>query len=73
MKPELYKKIVLTKDVPEEGLRAGDVATLVDFAPEVPGEEEHAILDLFNAFGEPYVGVRVPLSAVAPFTSEQLS
>lgn len=73
MKPELYKTIVLTKDVPEEGLRAGDTATLVDYVPSTPGQEEYAILDLFNSFGEPYIGVMVPLSAVAPFSPAELS
>ena len=37
---ELYSEVILTRDVPEEGLRAGDVGTIVErhVAPGAGGE-----------------------------------
>jgi hypothetical protein len=33
MTMELYQEVSLTRDLAEYGLRAGDIATLVDFVP----------------------------------------
>ena len=33
MELELYKKVVIIKDLPEYDLRSGDVATLIDYVP----------------------------------------
>jgi hypothetical protein len=37
---ELYQEVSLTRDLPEYGLRAGDIATLVDFVPHPNNGEE---------------------------------
>lgn len=34
---ELYQEISLARDLPEYGLRSGDIATLVDFVPHPSG------------------------------------
>ena len=52
MKPAFFKEVSLVRDIPEAGLRAGDVATPVDYAPHAAGGEEGAVLELFNAIGE---------------------
>ncbi|MEP7285880.1 MAG: DUF4926 domain-containing protein [Chloroflexota bacterium] len=31
MKPELYSRVVVNRDLPEEHLRRGDVATVVEY------------------------------------------
>lgn len=72
MKIELYKEIALVRDVPEEGLRAGDVATLIDYVPHPAGGEEGAVLELFNAVGESIAVITVPLSFIAPLQSNQI-
>ena len=36
MTPELYKEVALRRDVPEHGLKAGDVAMLVELVPGPP-------------------------------------
>ena len=47
MKFQLYKQVVLTRDIPEDGFRKGDVATFVDCHrhPE-PGGEARAPLEV---------------------------
>jgi len=48
----LYQRVALNKDVPEQGLKKGDVATLVDFVPSPEGGEQGCLLEVFNALGE---------------------
>ena len=69
---EMYKEVALTKDIPAENLRKGDVATLIDRVPHPSGGEEGAVLELFNAVGESIAVVVVPLSAVAPLRADQV-
>ena len=69
---EMYKEVALTKDIPSENLRQGDVATLIDRVPHPSGGEEGAVLELFNAVGESFAVVVVPLSAVAPLRADQV-
>lgn len=69
---EMYKEVALTKDIPSENLRNGDVATLIDRVPHPSGGEEGAVLELFNAVGESVAVVVVPISAVAPLQPNQM-
>lgn len=72
MKPDLYKEVYLTQDIPEEGLRAGDVAVLVDYVPHPSFGEEGAVLEVFNAVGESIAVTVVPLSSIASLNSDQI-
>ena len=72
IKLELYKEVALTKDMPTESLRKGDVATLVDIVPHPADGEDGAVLELFNAIGESIAVTVVPLSAIAPLRSDQV-
>jgi hypothetical protein len=72
MEMELFKEVALTRDIPAENLRKGDVATLVDFVPHPAGGETGAVLELFNAIGESIAVTIVPLSAIAPLRSDQM-
>jgi hypothetical protein len=67
MKPELelYKEVALLRDVPEHGLKRGDVATLVDFAPG-EGNERGAVLEVFDAVGNSIAVVILPDHEVEP-------
>ena len=70
---ELYKQVALARDIPEDGLRKGDIATVVDRHPssEPDGEEGYSI-EVFNAIGET-VGVTVaPASAIEPLREDQV-
>lgn len=72
MKLKLYQEVALLRDVPDENLRSGDVAMLVDYVPHPRGGEEGAVLEVFNAVGESIAVVTVPASAVAPLRADQV-
>ena len=64
MELELYKEVVIIKDLPEYDLRSGDVATLIDFIPHPEQGEEGAILEVFNDLGESMQVLTVPKSSL---------
>ncbi|MBL8166160.1 MAG: DUF4926 domain-containing protein [Anaerolineae bacterium] len=67
---ELYKQVVITRDLPEKHLYRGDVAVLVDFIEHPSGGEQGAILEVFNVLGESIDVLTVPLSAVEALRAE---
>jgi hypothetical protein len=64
MKPELYQEIALNRDFLEYNLHRGDVATLIDYVPHPTGNEEGAVLEIFNALGESVLVATVPISSI---------
>jgi hypothetical protein len=70
----LFSEVALTRDIPEEGLRRGDVATVVENLPgtEASGGEEGYMLEVFNAVGETIAVVAVPISAVQPLRASEV-
>ena len=69
---ELFKEVALTRDLPKENLRSGDVAVLVDIVAHPSGGEDGAILEVFNAVGDSIMVTTVPISAIAPLQSNQV-
>ena len=70
---ELYKQVALARDIPEDGLRKGDIATMVDLHPNPePGGEEGYSLEVFNAIGETVVVTVVPASAIELLREDQI-
>ncbi|NJL06662.1 MAG: DUF4926 domain-containing protein [Chloroflexaceae bacterium] len=63
MHPELYTRVVLTRDIPAAHLKAGDTAIYIEHLPVADGEAG-AILEVFNALGETIAVVTVPISAI---------
>jgi len=63
MTSKLYKQVILNRDIPEEGLRAGDVGYYVETLEHPSEGETGAILEIFNFGGESRL-VSVPLSAI---------
>ena len=51
MKFEMFSRVALKTDVPENGLRRGDVATIVEYHQGRPGQEPGYSLEVFNAVG----------------------
>jgi len=45
---KLYEQVVLRRDVVADGLKAGDVATLVDLVPGPEGKSQGAVLEVFT-------------------------
>jgi hypothetical protein len=72
MKYELYTRMALGVDLPEHGLRRGDVATLVEHHPGGPGQEDGYSLEVFNAVGDTIAVVAVGESQIEPLTADEL-
>ncbi|OGQ49408.1 MAG: DUF4926 domain-containing protein [Deltaproteobacteria bacterium RIFCSPLOWO2_02_56_12] len=71
MRLDLFKKVALKIDIPDQGLRKGDVATIVEHLPGKNGEDGYA-LEVFNAVGESIAVLTVPESAVEPLTADKI-
>ena len=69
---ELYHEVSLTRDLPEHGLRAGDIAILIDFVPHPSDGEEGCVLEVFNAIGESFAVIAVPSSAVEALRPDEI-
>ena len=72
MKFELFREVALTRDFPEHQLRAGDLATLVDFVPHPSGGETGCVLEIFNAVGKTIAVITAPLSAIEPLGPDEI-
>ena len=72
MTVELYQEVALTRDLPEHGLKAGDIAMLVDFVPHPSNGEEGCVLEVFNAIGESFTTIAVSISAVEALRSDEV-
>jgi hypothetical protein len=68
----LYQQVALRRDVPADGLRAGDVATLVDLVPGPPGKPQGAVLEVFNAVGETICVTSVSVDDVEHLTADEI-
>jgi hypothetical protein len=68
---DLFKRVALRIDIPDQGLRKGDVATIVEHLPGKNGEDGYA-LEVFNAIGETIGVIMVPESAVEPLTADKI-
>ncbi len=71
-KPKLYEEVALTHNIPEENLKQGDVAVVVEYVPHPAGGEEGAILEIFNAVGESVAVATVPISAIKSLRADQV-
>lgn len=68
---KLFEEVVLRKDIPERGLKKGDVATLVEHHPVFGGEDGYS-LELFNAIGETLAVITVPESFIEELTPDEI-
>ena len=71
MKFPLFKQVALARDVAEDGLKKGDVATVVDYHPVPDGEDGYS-LEVFNAVGDTIVVTVVAESAIEPLRAYQV-
>lgn len=70
LKPKLYSRVVVNRDIPEENLRHGDVATVIEYLEHPHGGEEGAILEIFNVLGESLDIATVPVSAIEELSAD---
>ena len=71
MRYNLFEEVVLAKDIPEKGLRKGDVATIVEYHPVSDAEDGYS-LELFNALGDTIAVITVSESALEPLTEDKI-
>ena len=72
MSYELFTRVALKIDLPQHGLRSGDVATVVEHHPGRPGQEPGYSLEVFNAVGETVVVVTVRESQIEALTPREV-
>ena len=72
MKFEMFSRVVLKTDVPEHGLRSGDLATIVEFHPGVPGQEPGYSLEVFNAVGETVAVIALGESQIETLREDEI-
>jgi len=69
---KLYEQVVLRRDVPADGLKAGDVATLVDLVPGPAAGSQGAVLEVFNALGQTLCVTSVSVDDVEPLQENEI-
>jgi len=69
---ELYKDAVLTIDMPNEGLRVGDLGTVVDRHQAPDGGEAGYSVEFFDMTGRTVAVVSVPAGSLRAPTSADL-
>ena len=71
MKFELYKDVVLTRDLPKERLKHGDIVKLVEHHVGRDREDGYSA-EVFNALGETLTVITVPESALEPLREDEV-
>jgi hypothetical protein len=69
---ELYKQAVLTADLPEHALKAGDVGTVVEILPHPTGGPRGVMLEVFNALGDTVAVVTVAETQLQPLSADEV-
>lgn len=52
MKFELFTRVALTEDVPEHGLRRGDIVTIVELLPATAHHSAGYVVEVFSVTGQ---------------------
>jgi hypothetical protein len=71
MKFPLYTRVALAVDLPESGLRRGDVATTVEYYDQGTGEPGYDV-EVFNALGHTVAVATVLESQLEPLRNNEL-
>lgn len=66
-----FQRVALAKDIPEEKLCRGDLATIVHIHPANGGEVGYS-LEVFNALGETIAVTTVPESVLDELTANDV-
>jgi hypothetical protein len=69
MKFELYKDVVLARDLPEHRLKRGDIVKPVEHHFASDGTEGYSA-EVFNALGDTLTVITVPDSALEPLRED---
>jgi hypothetical protein len=69
---QLFSRVILAKDLPEEGLVTGDMGTIVEHHPATKHYPEGYEVEFFSGNGETIAVVSVPASALRVATSKDI-
>jgi hypothetical protein len=73
MKFPLFSRVALARDVPAEGIRRGDVATVVaHHASPSPGGESGYSIEVFNALGKTIAVITIPESHLEALRDDEV-
>jgi len=68
---ELYTNAVLTRDIAEHDLRAGDVVKIIEYYAVPSGEDGYSI-EVFDALGHTVAVTSLPESSIRPFQENEV-
>ncbi len=72
MSMALYRRVVLTRDLPDDGLRAGDVGVVVEHYPASSNAGEGYEVEFFAASGETAAVVSVDAGSLRAVTGHEI-
>ena len=72
MKHALFARVVLTQDLPGEGLRTGDVGVVVEHYPATDAAPEGYELEFFSAAGQTLAVVSVAATDVREARAQEV-
>jgi hypothetical protein len=72
MRFEQFSRVALTIDLPDRGLRRGDVATVVESHAGRADQEPGYTLEVFTAAGQTLTTVTVRESQIEPLTANEI-
>ncbi len=68
---ELYSQIALSEDIPEHGLKRGDVPRVVETIPPESANPTSYVLEVFNALGESMNVIIVSANQIEPLQNDE--
>jgi hypothetical protein len=72
MKYPLFTRVALADDLPNENLRRGDLATVIEYYEGSPGQEPGYELEVFNAVGDTFAVVTARESQIECLRKDEL-
>jgi hypothetical protein len=69
---QLFTRVALRENLPESGLRCGDVATIVEAHAGRNNQEPGYSLEVFNAVGETIAIITVRESQIEPLAPDEV-
>jgi hypothetical protein len=72
MKYPLFTRVALADDLPNENLRRGDLATIIEYYEGSPGQEPGYELEVFNAVGDTFAVVTARESQIECLRKDEL-
>jgi hypothetical protein len=72
MKYEMFSRVALAVDIPEDDLKKGDIATVIEYFEPIPDREAGYILEIFNVLGDTIAVTTVFETQLMPLTEDEV-